>query len=965
MAQIGTLSVQFKSSAKVLEKTLASLTSQLNKFHAATNNTSLVRVVNETKQLGVAAEKAAKKTGNFGSSLMRIAKYRLLRTILKEITQAFREGVTNLYEYSTALNSTDAAANKSTMDQYASSLLYLKNAAGAAAGPLLQALLPVVQQLVDWFVAGANAVNQFISALQGKTTFTKAVYNMAEFGEQTEKAGAAAKELKKTIFGWDELNVLQDNKPSGGGAAASMPDYSGMFEEAEIGTGFQKVADFLKDTFGWFFDAVKWLWDNKIIQGIGAAFGAWKIADGVLNFFSKYLGSGVGGVVGGLVLTIAGISLQKGAASDIVNDGLNIENGITTLIGGAFTAAGIHAVVTALGVSGPIGWAIGIGAALAVEIYELNVALDEKRKANFNVTEIGQELLSIEADLEEQAQLNLDLEARINSISAEIDDETIGKIEEAKRLIDEIFSLDGVENKTPEMIQLIKDKIDALNGLGLPGVLLSFNEAAGYVNETKDAITGVINELLRQYQIEANKEALVEAYGAQQEAARGVNSAYEKQKQLQKNLAASSQKMVDLTNKYKANESELLRLQTIRSSYTEDRYDEMYGVGSFGRAMEKLDGLIDEQNNYSEQMREVETQTARYAADVRMANANLNTAIGLYESASGKVDTLEGDLSTLTGTQVKSNASTKLLTTSTNEMKTSMENLDTAFGEFEDGNYDGAIDKLKTSTSGAKAELSDMRQKVVNLRSTTDVFGNQIDKYGNTIDTATGKTKNFGTVVKNVDGNLVNAKGDVIQLHDSMQKLVSMRSENNGASGITKEVADNLKNARDYAKTLYTNLTNVEGVKMTTFVSKLIEARDALYNAKVYAYNLYDGLNKASKYKLRKMDEYALNNAYVEYDPTFTYASGGWPSAGELFVAREAGPEMVGTINGSTAVATNGDIVAAVSQGVAQAVAGVMGSGSGDMNISIQVGEYELANAVVSALNAQTRRIGYSQLEGI
>jgi len=58
------------------------------------------------------------------------------------------------------------------------------------------------------------------------------------------------------------------------------------------------------------------------------------------------------------------------------------------------------------------------------------------------------------------------------------------------------------------------------------------------------------------------------------------------------------------------------------------------------------------------------------------------------------------------------------------------------------------------------------------------------------------------------------------------------------------------------------------------------------------------------------------------------YANGGFPDAG-LFIAREAGPEMVGTIGGKTAVANNDQIVAAVSAGVANAVSGVLGSGKG------------------------------------
>lgn len=57
------------------------------------------------------------------------------------------------------------------------------------------------------------------------------------------------------------------------------------------------------------------------------------------------------------------------------------------------------------------------------------------------------------------------------------------------------------------------------------------------------------------------------------------------------------------------------------------------------------------------------------------------------------------------------------------------------------------------------------------------------------------------------------------------------------------------------------------------------------------------------------------------------FAAGGFPRMGELFVAREAGPEMVGSINGRTAVANNSQIVSAVSTGVAKAVSSVMGNG--------------------------------------
>lgn len=54
------------------------------------------------------------------------------------------------------------------------------------------------------------------------------------------------------------------------------------------------------------------------------------------------------------------------------------------------------------------------------------------------------------------------------------------------------------------------------------------------------------------------------------------------------------------------------------------------------------------------------------------------------------------------------------------------------------------------------------------------------------------------------------------------------------------------------------------------------------------------------------------------------FALGGFPKTGELFIARESGPEMVGTIRSRTAVANNDQIVEAVSQGVFEAVVAAM-----------------------------------------
>lgn len=60
-------------------------------------------------------------------------------------------------------------------------------------------------------------------------------------------------------------------------------------------------------------------------------------------------------------------------------------------------------------------------------------------------------------------------------------------------------------------------------------------------------------------------------------------------------------------------------------------------------------------------------------------------------------------------------------------------------------------------------------------------------------------------------------------------------------------------------------------------------------------------------------------NAGSQFRAAIGYAEGGFVTSGQLFIARESGPEMVGTMGGQTAVANNEQIVAGITSGVAQA----------------------------------------------
>ena len=177
-------------------------------------------------------------------SLGRIAVYRVVRSAIKGISTACKEGVNNLVQYSAALNSTDAAAANATMSEYASTLLQVKNSVGAAVMPALAALLPVINTIASAFITAANAVNQFFQALRGQSTFTKAKKNTVDYAKSLKSASGAAKELQKTLLGFDEINRLNDENKGGGGGAVGA-DYSDMFEEAQISEKAQKFAEVL------------------------------------------------------------------------------------------------------------------------------------------------------------------------------------------------------------------------------------------------------------------------------------------------------------------------------------------------------------------------------------------------------------------------------------------------------------------------------------------------------------------------------------------------------------------------------------------------------------------------------------------------------------------------------------------------------------------------------------------------
>lgn len=168
------------------------------------------------------AQKFLTTFSKIGAAIGRVAAYRILRSAIKAVGQAFKEGTNNCYMWAKAVGNALAPA----MDNISADMLYLKNSIGAMVSPLIQALAPAIRAVTDEVVTLLNAINQLIARLSGAGSWTKAIRGQKEYNKAI---GGGSKAVKDYLLGIDELNVLNDNGGSGGGASSE--DYGGMFEQ--------------------------------------------------------------------------------------------------------------------------------------------------------------------------------------------------------------------------------------------------------------------------------------------------------------------------------------------------------------------------------------------------------------------------------------------------------------------------------------------------------------------------------------------------------------------------------------------------------------------------------------------------------------------------------------------------------------------------------------------------------------
>lgn len=233
-------------------------------------------------------------------------------TIQRQVSEAFKVGIQNAYQYSKALGGDFA----NSMDRLATSFQYFRNSIGAWSSSLINAFTPVLEVLMDKLAVAGNALARFFAALSGQKTVLQAKKSMKEYAAATDKA---TKSTQKSLAAFDEINNISSGS-SGANVAAGSQDYGSMFETVELDStsdafakwgerirevvedlgGFKKIALVTFGVLGGFFIIKKLL---SLFTNFGGA--TKTVGTGFSNFLTS-VGKGAEAIaiLGGLAIVI-------------------------------------------------------------------------------------------------------------------------------------------------------------------------------------------------------------------------------------------------------------------------------------------------------------------------------------------------------------------------------------------------------------------------------------------------------------------------------------------------------------------------------------------------------------------------------------------------------------------------------------------------------------------------------------
>ena len=893
-----------------------------------------------------------------------------------------------------------------TLKAPANQLRIFKAQLEQAARALGNVFIPMLNAVLPYAIAVVKVIRDIATELASLAGFElpEVDYSgvstvVGDMSSDLDEATESAKKLKKTLLGIDELNVLADtdtgSTDSGSvtdGFDFELPTYDFM---GAITENVDEIYKKIKKVFTPLKKIVKKLWEYKeiILMGAGLValtkvwdklktFWVWfkglKLVDVFLDRFSliKTTGGNVfqslrggidnvrmnlTGIQKAAIVAVAGFAeftVVKKNISELAQGCDNAGAKITEMAVVAATAA--TAMYVALG---PAGLVMAALVGLAGVMAGINEAAETLRKQMVDEAffdGVGTSLDTLKTKLELVTEQFSVQNEQIGEWKSQIDDkdDTIGKttlkIETLHTTLGSTGTITEEEvGKIKEQFRILYEAIDEKMKLSSDIILTSL---AGALKRATPEISAEIDKLIGEYQryvretqgraaelqmlIDNGYDQLVgksKDDPAYQEIMANITKWYDELGWLSGGMSDAAWNWKETVNEFNSNEIDL-------GENLEKAEEKIAEIASAGK--EALDGIataraaslkaIDESIEYAKRYKpedldmltdiraSLEADYAEQEAAVKSELDNIFNSI--QTSMLGKID------------NVKSEAETEWSDSSWLWRKWNYYNDVELFVQLSMKDLQGTIDTISTALSGHMSTLG-MEGSAWAGEAMQDIL-EALFNY----DSAAARDFDI-----KYEMSLEEALEQIFAQLKADGKIVSSDAGGEVANSFGEGLSSGLNSQ-----------------SVTDLMSTLFSTNTATTYGSAFGTSLGSGMVSAlRKTTLPTIKTTVTTGSDGMLGLKFTaYATGGFPSEGEMFIAREAGPEMVGSIGNRTAVANNDQIVDSVSQGVYRAVVQAMGQSGGNQVVEAKVNDKVLFEVVVNRNRQETMRTGYSPLLG-
>lgn len=274
-----------------------SIAGQINAQQAQKASESMLSLKGGADAAGEAATMAIPSFSKLFTSVLKWGfGIRTIFQLVKKLKAAVAESYKALAKYS--------PETKKNLDALRSSLADLKGAWGSAFAPVIDAVMPILQRLIDYLIKAGNAVAEFMAVLSGASVYRRAVSKAEKLGDAYGGIGGAVADANREFAKFDELNVLGGDNGGGGGGGSG---YEYTETPVNLDSIAAKMALNIQD--------VLFNWENLTPESI-----AKKALSGLSILVGGAFGFAIGGFPGAIVGASAGLLLSAYIESVIFNN---------------------------------------------------------------------------------------------------------------------------------------------------------------------------------------------------------------------------------------------------------------------------------------------------------------------------------------------------------------------------------------------------------------------------------------------------------------------------------------------------------------------------------------------------------------------------------------------------------------------------------------------------------------------